>query len=780
MNATVRSFFLLPLAVSVIAAPALAAGESHFSFDIAAGPLNESLAAFSAQSGVSIGMAGAAPTLNVPALKGRYSVEGALHLLLRGTGWHARRIAPGVYRIERHRRVADRLRALASAPAVAEQAPDIVVTGRKQSELLSDVPAPMGVYVPDTDGVAPPESTGSRDVVNRVVGLGTTNAGPGAVQLFIRGTADSPFLGFGQSTVTTLINDSRVTFSGPDPDLRLVDVERVEILRGPQGPLYGTGAIGGAYRLVPRAPVLGAGALQLGLDGGIGAGNLMGGGAIAVANIPVVTDQVAVRAVAYGDAQPGWISDLGLARHTNWSRTWGGRIGVRIAPVSGWTIDLSGARQRIATGDSQYVQADDDHLERFVNFREPLRSQFGLIAAHLEGPIGRLDLTVSSSISWQRLTRNFDATLAAAQFGVAAPALNRDDRHYRVIDQEIRIAGNNSGPFRWMGGFSYLQADDSAKGRLTDAGGATRLVLDTARQVSEMAVFGKIDFPLLRDLKFEGGARLFLNRIEDDRTNPSSPVRVDRFIGFSPSISVSWRPRDGMLAYLRYASAIRPGGLAIGNPGNRYDADETGSFDAGYRLMADGGRLSLDLSLFRSTWSHIQSNYLLDNGLVSTRNVGDSHAIGLEAAMHWNPGPGWMLDGSVSLQRARLIRGFDGTELPSDRRIPIVPDASLNARATHQFTLGPWRASASAALRVNGSTRLSFDTGLDRKTPAYALLDLNLGVERGRWRLGLYVENLLDIRADTFAFGNPFSVRAESQYTPARPRVIGLSMRYAR
>ena len=88
--------------------------------------------------------------------------------------------------------------------------------------------------------------------------------------------------------------------------------------------------------------------------------------------------------------------------------------------------------------------------------------------------------------------------------------------------------------------------------------------------------------------------------------------------------------------------------------------------------------------------------------------------------------------------------------------------------------------SASTAVRFTGSTRLSFDTGLDRRTPAYALVDLNAGVERGDWRLALFIENVADARADTFAFGNPFSVRSESQYTPSRPRVIGLSLRYTR
>src|SRR5690606_14816127 len=76
--------------------------------------------------------------------------------------------------------------------------------------------------------------------------------GPGRNRLFLRGVADSPFSGESQSTVAVVLDEARVTYSAPDPDIRLVDVERVEVLKGPQGSYYGTGTLGGIYHIVTR------------------------------------------------------------------------------------------------------------------------------------------------------------------------------------------------------------------------------------------------------------------------------------------------------------------------------------------------------------------------------------------------------------------------------------------------------------------------------------------------------------------------------------------------
>jgi hypothetical protein len=93
---------------------------------------------------------------------------------------------------------------------------------------------------------------GSERLAEQIEGLTVTGEGSGHGRMFLRGVADSPFGGKSQSTVAVLLDDARLTYVAPDPDIRLVDVERVEVLKGPQGSLYGSGALGGIYRIVTR------------------------------------------------------------------------------------------------------------------------------------------------------------------------------------------------------------------------------------------------------------------------------------------------------------------------------------------------------------------------------------------------------------------------------------------------------------------------------------------------------------------------------------------------
>jgi len=145
----------------------------------------------------------------------------------------------------------------------------------------------------------------SSDIAASVDGLTLTNEGAGRNRQFIRGVADSPFSGTSQSTVAIQLNDARVAYDAPDPDLRLVDVDRVEILKGPQGPLYGSGALGGVYHIVTNPPQLDRFSGLAEIHGQSVAGGDAGGGGQAVANLPVVKDRLALRAVIYREQDIG-------------------------------------------------------------------------------------------------------------------------------------------------------------------------------------------------------------------------------------------------------------------------------------------------------------------------------------------------------------------------------------------------------------------------------------------------------------------------------------------
>ena len=188
-----------------------------------------------------------------------------------------------------------------------------------------------------------------------------------------------------------------------------------------------------------------------------------------------------------------------------------------------------------------------------------------------------------------------------------------------------------------------------------------------------------------------------------------------------------------------------------------------------------GDALALQAAAFATRWRHVQSDYLQDNGLIGTRNVGNGDNFGVEGQMHLALADGVSTELGVVLQRARL----ENPPTPAaseDARLPVVPNVRLHALLARDFTIGGWQARLQARADYTGSSRLSFDAQLDRNTPAFFMLGAGASLAHGPWGLQLTATNLLDSRADTFAFGNPFSIRDGPQRTPQRPRTVTLQL----
>lgn len=762
------------LAASAALSPNAALARDHrYQINVPAGALSDALTALSAQTGISLATDGPLPRVRSGEAMGAMSIREALDHILRPTELRARRVGSRTWRIVPRPRTPaiDRIR---------EQVPDvveIVVTGRKQSETLQNVAAPVAVYAPE-DGDRPGVGSDAHAVAEEIDGLVLTHLGAGRDRPFIRGIADSPFDGFSQSTVSVNVNDARVTYDAAEPGLRLVDVARVEVLKGPQGPLYGTGAIGGVYRIVTNRPVLGSldGSAEIGFSsvsrGGVGAESE------AVLNLPIVDDRAAIRAVGYASADPGWINDTDGQQQVNRSLTFGGRLALRIAPAAGWTMDLDGAGQTIRTRDSQYVDRDAYDLTRTLAITEPHNSSLRLAQTTVTGPIGATQLTLATGYAWQDQSDVFDATASAAALNVSGPAAYRDRRAYRVLDQEARLASAQGSRFAWVAGASYLSATTQATGDLSSNAGPWAPFFFLHRLVSEAALFADGSIPLAARVRASVGIRVFRATTDDEQhEDVRAAFKSKTLIGVTPSASLSYQLAPNKLLYLHFGTAFRPGGIDPANTvTGRYEADEVRSFDAGGRIRFDRLHLSLTFDAFHSMWRDIQSDYLQADGLIATRNAGTASSTGIDASFEWRPQSGWQLAGGFTLQRPRLVRASDGSELPVDRRLPVVPDIAARLSLTHEIEVGQWRIDPYIAANLTGASRLSFDEGLDRPMEGYVAARAGVAGEIGSLTIRLDVNNLLDARSDTFAFGNPFSVRTFNQYTPMRPRMATISV----
>ena len=703
------------------------------------------------------------------------SVDEALVRMLVGTDYFARRVGANAWRIEKvpQRRT---LAASQSRSAPLAIGKEIIVTGTKRSVSLDSAPIAVAVARPDAVAQMQPASD-SASVASQVEGLALTGQGPGRNRMFLRGVADSAFGGKTQSTVAVLLDDARLTYSAPDPDIRLVDVERVELLKGPQGSLYGTGAIGGIYRVVTHRADLSNVDISGSATGEVVEHGAFGGSAALVANLPLVQDRVGLRLVGYTEKTAGWV-DTGSRSNSNGSDVLGLRVGLGVDVGSGWRADLTGFGQWLNLKDSGYVYSPYARL-RPAQLPEPHDNDLLHGSLRMERDRGPVRFVLSSGYTRHDVDDTFDATRGADTFGLADPAQLLDRNEYTVWDNEIRADGH-WGAIGWLGGVSYLSSTQDSERDLLGFSGTSLNVDSDQRATEELALFGEVTVPLTSSLESTVGARGFRSLIEESRTEgPDSVER--RFIryGLTPSVGLAWHPRAGNLVYLHYGSAFRQGGTGIGSSEaiEALDGDELATISAGWRDTE--GMLRFDLGLYHSWWSSIQSDVLRPNGLIETANVGNGAITGAELSLEVEPAENWHLQAGAMVQSA-LIDAADAPPGADDRRLPVVPDMTFRAAVVRDFFLGDWDVSAKLQMNYIGSARLSFDPDLDRKMGKVLGADAHIRASRGSLIVALEVLNLFDGRHDTFAYGNPLRIRQMQQYTPQEPRTARLTLVFRR
>lgn len=742
----------------------------------------------STQTGISIGMPGNMPHPRVGGFSGRMTAEAALKRLLQGTGLRAIRVGNNAWRIVTApkqivppRPAKPTYRPQIEAPVELPPPPvEIVVTAAKRSASLDDTPVASVTIGGDSlqrYALAP----GPQDVAKLADGLTLSNLGPGRNRAFLRGIGDSPFNGQTQSTVATIFNNARVGFNAPQPELKLIDIDRIELLKGPQGPLYGTGALGGVFRIVANNPNLTA------VDGfaaiethGLSHGG-MGLTGTAMVNLPLSVDRLGVRAVIYKGREPGWIdTDRPDGKNSNDERFYGGRVAIRWKPSSQWTLDLTGLAQFLHVSDSQYANAATGY-RRVGVAAEPHDNDFAHTQLSLTGKIGTWDFVSTTGFTHQEVDSILDASPVAPQFGLTAPLKFADERIYGLWDHETRVT-SASGPLRKMIGLSWLQARTRIEGTLQPASGSAVVAGSLHEVAKELAVFGELGLDIADAWQLDAGLRLFRSTIDDEKADGGAGLN-SRYsgTGLAPSLSISYRPAEGRYYYARMATAARPRGLSAFAPSQaNFKSDELTNLELGGRWHFPEAGLSTKLELYGGKWSHVQSDYLLPNGLVATRNSGNALIYGAEASLLWKPGKDWTVDAGFEWQHATLEQPATAIGITGDPQLAVVPRYKGHVELGHAFDLGEWRADATARATAIGPSRLAVDSGFNRRIDGNVTLDLAVTATRSNWSLTLSAENVTNQSDDSFAFGNPFSLSGPAQRTPLKPRrfAIGLSRRF--
>ncbi|NOW46701.1 outer membrane receptor protein involved in Fe transport [Novosphingobium sp. SG751A] len=727
--------------------------------------LAEALEVLVRQTGLSIGVDGNLPNIRTPSVHKAHGAADALARLLNGTGLEARQVGGNAWRIVRQKAPPPRP-VSRFAPAVeAGEGSTIVVTGTKQNASLFSIPQSLSVLaLTPHDRYDPNRDTGY--VASEVEGLNLTALGPGRNRMFLRGVADSPFNDSNQSPVAVVLDETRLTYSAPAPDLRLVDVERVELLKGPQGTLYGLGTLGGVFHIVTaKADVEKfTGSVSAGLN--FTMHGTFGENGSVIVNTPIVPGRIALRLVGYESHEPGWI-DTGNRPNGNFSVTRGGRASLGVELGEGWRADLGAMTQHINTSDSQYTYTEGSFW-RPSQLAEPHDSNIDHYSARLVGKLGSVKAVVLGGYTEQNVSDTFEATIGADAFGLADPSLFRDVRSYRLVDAEVRLNGA-LGRAGWLLGLAYMAARERGSRTLSSFDPISPMTIDYAlRKTEETGAFGQINLPLTGRLGLEIGGRVYHGEQSGDFTGGIQTLtRWARQWAFTPSAALSWHITDRLL-YIHYGTANRPGAMDFSWRGKVKQLADDGvrTLELGWReKFANGG--SFEADGFITWWHDIQTDHVLPNGLIVTHNVGQARIVGAEATLDLPLRYGWHLATGVTVQNAEVVE-TNSFIANMYGKLPTIPMLTLRGSMDHDFRVGPISANVKLSLRYLGSESLSFDPALNRPMGDVLESRLEAGVDWGRSHFDLKLANLLNRLDNRFAYGNPFRLGIP-QYTPQRP-----------
>ena len=759
-----------------------AAADTRADIRLPAEDFREAVVDLAAIFHVSIG--GTDPALcgrRAPALSGRLSAREAYARLFAGSACMAVPVGDGLFRI-----VPVPPRPAASPPPAPPAVSEVVVTGYRRALKIGQVPGAVSVASPARLARYPDDLASA---LRRIPGFTETNLGPGRDKIMLRGQSDGVFTGRTQTGVALYLDDTPISYDAPDPDLLLTDMERVEVLEGPQGALYGAGSISGVVRLVTRPADKNRYVQGIAVSGALTRHGGPSARAEAMVNLPLLPGKAGLRLVAYDDQAAGFVDDTAIGkRDINHTNRVGARLAVTADPAPGWQASVLVAGQSIDTANSQYVGGDIGPFTRAVPVAEAHDNDFGDTAFGLTGTVGGLALKISLNHLHHHWDSVYDATPIAAAAGLpAGTAIRYSDRSQVELDtHEVSLASPPDGRVRWLAGLygaSSLETD--TPDLVAAAGGTTVFAERRFDSVHSRALFAELDYDLTSRLVLSAGLRLAADRhtTTSRRQSLTGAGAVDAATTsghVSHSLSAVYRFGNRLTAYVQAAEGYRNGGVNTTWLGSQaagpesYGGDELNTYEAGLRWTGDGRR-EAQLAFSHTLWRNIQSDQLQASGLPVTVNVGDAVVSNLEGHVRWPVTGGVAVESALQWTFPRLTRANPAFAMTDDAGLPYVSGIGGTFAVDWDGHAGPLPARAGAELTYVSRSHLNFGQLQAVTMNGVARLDLSAAIRFRAGELGLRLDNALDTQGNSFAYGNPFSLASVRQSTPLRPRTLWLS-----
>ena len=609
----------------------------------------------------------------------------------------------------------------------------VIVTANKRQENIREVATAISRL--GEEQLENLNATQMADYASYVPGLQVQSSGtPGQVQVSMRGIAAlSP-----GSTVGTYVDDAPVGSNSLyqqatlyQLDLLPYDVESIEVLRGPQGTLYGAGAMGGLIKYTMRRPDVNGRELRVGgglsfpHDGETGHSYRFG------MNLPIVEGAFALRASFARNSLPGYVDNLVDGREDiNAAEQTSARVALRWEG-EGTSLQFAAMRQEVDSRNNSVIALDPDTyrplsgLSNRIHVDEPFRKEIDHFSFTVEHELGFADLVSSTSYADSHTANRGDVSLSYGEYPLAFldadPTLEPGSAYIdnrlglSQFTQELRLQSRSGGRLEWLVGGFYSNEDGDnyqyvALNRLDGSplpapwdgiiGVLGELVIPSSYE--ETAAFANASYRFTDRFKLGAGLR-FSRNDQEFQQNVVGGVLIplgtqdnsSREDVFTWSLTPQFQLTPDQMVYAKASTGYQPGGpnvVAVGLP-SAVDSSTLTSYELGWKA-AFGRALQLDVVAYQIDWEDIQVASQV-NGVSGLVNGGQATSRGLEASVLWRPMRGLTLGFNGAYNDASLDEDFPAIVVPlgdalpggvmeintglAGDRMPYVPDLTLSA-----------------------------------------------------------------------------------------------------
>lgn len=579
-----------------------------------------------------------------------------------------------------------------AAPVFAEKPggiEEILVTAQKREESIQSIP--FAITAVSEEALKKNGITGIESFYLTVPSFQFTSQGRGKTPISLRGINAGPVRvddSVRAETVGFYFNDIPISEALYTPDIDFFDMQRVEVLRGPQGTLYGSGSLSGTVKLVSNMPNLKEWETKAEAtlsNTAHGDGNQAFKAAVSA---PIIEDKVALRLVGYSDDQGGFVDRIGpIAKEDyNESDKVGGRAILTIKPSENLTLTPTFVYQK---QDSEGTTADDVLSPTYpaLGGQPSLDGEYEILTLapdFFEDELSIYNLTAEYDLPWASVVSSTSYTDRDILFQQdftwflqsifttfpLPPTWILDNKNIETFTQEIRLVSTGDGPLKWIGGIYYSDSDQDF-GELVLMPGATDIGFDTSlfggegdilietdytTGVRQVALFGEVSYQLRDNLTATLGLRWFdleqdfrlqargiLNGEITDREADTSDD------GINPRFILSYEPSDRILLSAQASKGFRLGGpndiipvagpascqgdldqLGLTTPPVAFDPETLWNYELAAKTLWADGRLLVNASAFYLDYQDIQIDDRLSCGRRLVFNSGKARSVGAE------------------------------------------------------------------------------------------------------------------------------------------------------